>query len=354
MPLSVHLIRTRYPHWGAHSGINQFVRYLEPARFTVRERLVSDGDQDFPVRHGRVRERLRTAVQRGGMPWYQLSDLAAEIDAFRRSWLGPVDLIHYLDGEHSAQFLPRFRGLTRLRPRLVASYHQPLALLEKLVNRAIVARLDVVVLVSPVQVPYFQDVLGEERVRLVLHGIDADFFRPPPAVRAAQRFRCITVGHYLRDFAAVSAVAQRLERVRDVEFHVVSSRAEELAGRPNVTLHREVDDRELLRLYQESDVLVLPLLDSTINNALLEGIACGLPVISTALPSTRAYVPGAEAILLEGNDPDQLADAILRLAGNPTARRLMGHAARRRAEELDWRKIAPQYGAIYIEVTKRS
>jgi len=353
MPLRIHLIRTRYPHWGAHSGINQFVQYLDPARFSVRQRLVSDGDEDFPIRHGRIRERLRTAVQQAGMPWYKLSDLAAEIDAFWRSWPGRVDLIHYLDGEHSAQFLPRFRGLSRLRPRLVSSYHQPPALLDTLVNRATIVRLDLVMLVSPVQLPYFQDLLGEERTRVVLHGVDVDFFRPPPAVRTAARFRCLTVGHYLRDFAAVRAVAQRLERVRDIEFHVVSASAEELAGRPNVTIHRGVADRELLSLYQESDVLFLPLLDATSNNALLEGIACGLPVISTALPSIKAYLPGGGAILLEENDPDQLADAILRLAEHPAERRLMGRAARQRAEELDWRKIAPEYAAIYSELTDR-
>jgi len=350
MPMNIHLIRTRYPHWGAHSGINQFVKYLDPARFRVRERLASDNDEDFPLRNRVLRARLKSAVQSRGMAWYKLSDLAAELDALRRTWTGRVDLIHYLDGEHSAQYLPRLNRRGLLRTKLVGSYHQPPEVLDTLVDRAIVSRLDFVTVVSPVQLPYFQDLLGQERVRLILHGIDVDFFHPAPEPRIGGTFRCITVGHYLRDFKAVGETARKLEATREIEFHVVSSQAEALAGRPNVTIHRGIDDDALLKLYQQSDVLFIPLLQSTCNNAILEGIACGLPVISTALPSVRAYLPGGEAVLLTENDPDLLSEAVLRLARQPEERRAMGGAARRRAEELDWRRVAPEFAAIYSRV----
>jgi glycosyltransferase involved in cell wall biosynthesis len=347
MPLKIHLIRTRYPHWGAHSGINQFVKYLDPDRFHARERLASDSDEDFPLRHPKLRARLRAAVQSRGMPWYKLSDLAAELDALRRSWTGRIDLIHYLDGEHSAQYLPRFRRRRLLRAKLIGSYHQPPEVLDTLVNRSIVSQLDFATVVSPVQLPYFRDLLGEERVRLILHGIDVDFFRPAAAPRVAGKFRCITVGHYLRDYRALGETARKLEGTREIEFHVVSSQAAALVGRPNVTIHRGIDDDALLKIYQQSDVLFIPLLQSTCNNAILEAIACGLPVISTALPSVQAYLPGGEAVLLKENDPDLLSDAVLRLAHHPEERRRMGNAARRRAEELDWRRIAPEFAAIY-------
>jgi glycosyltransferase involved in cell wall biosynthesis len=132
----------------------------------------------------------------------------------------------------------------------------------------------------------------------------------------------------------------------------VSSQAREVEGLPNVTLYRGIDDDTLLKLYQQSDILFLPLVQSTANNALLEGIACGLPVVSTYLPSVKAYVPGREAILIKDNDPKQFVDAILHLAHNPSDRKIMGQEARKRAEELDWRTIAPQYEGIYSGLTK--
>ena len=86
---------------------------------------------------------------------------------------------------------------------------------------------------------------------------------------------------------------------------------------PNVTVFSDIDDATLLRLYQQSDILFLPLIQCTANNALLEGIACGLPVVSTFLPSVKTYVPGAEALLIKDNDPRKFVETVLYLFHNP-------------------------------------
>lgn len=346
-PTAIHLIRTHYPHWGAHSGYHQFARYLDRHRFRITERLASDSDDDFPVRHTGVRRALRSAVQRRGMAWYKLSDLTAEIDAAWRSRAGRADIVHYLDGEHSAQYLPRWRSVARVR--LVASYHQPPELLDGLVDPRVVARLDCVIVVSPTQVPYFERLTGAGRTRLILHGIDTAFFQPP-ARRVSSRFRCLTVGHYLRDFEAVAAVARHLQPNADIQFHVVAAQAGSLRDHPNITLHSGISDESLVRLYQEAHVLLLPLLHATSNNALLEGMACGLPLIVTAFPSIEMYTGSAAALFVERNDPDELLAAILRLASQPDLCLRMGEAARKRALELDWCRVAPHFATLYAEL----
>src|SRR5262249_51064927 len=93
-------------------------------------------------------------------------------------------------------------------------------LLGQVIDRELVARIDLVVLVSPSQAPYFLEFLPEERVRVVLHGVDADFFRPPTTRPDPDRFRCITVGHWLRDWEALGAVASRLVSFRVFELTV--------------------------------------------------------------------------------------------------------------------------------------
>ena len=60
------------------------------------------------------------------MPWYKLSDLNAEIAALRQCISRRVDIVHFLDGEHSGQFLPhlvKVAGLSAVRT--VATFHQP-------------------------------------------------------------------------------------------------------------------------------------------------------------------------------------------------------------------------------------
>jgi glycosyltransferase involved in cell wall biosynthesis len=344
-PIRVRALYTRYPHWGAHAGMNQVVRYLDPAHVRARLQPISDNDKDLPLPHPGLRRRLKTRVQARGMAWYKLSDLNAELRLLPGCVTNAIDVVHYLDAEHSAQYLPTWLRRARAsRTKTVATYHQPPDLLPTLVNPEIVATLDHVIVVSPVQVPFFRQALPEERIDVVLHGIDTDFFTPRAGLRTEGPFRCATAGHWLRDWTAVRAVATALP---GVEFHVVTDRDTGLAGLKNVVTHQNVDDATLRSVYQQSDALFLPLTQSNANNSLLEGIACCLPVVSTDLPSIRAYLPGREAFLIANNDPAALTNAVERLVRDADLRAAMAAAARRRAEELSWPNVAREVERIY-------
>jgi glycosyltransferase involved in cell wall biosynthesis len=349
--LKIHLINTRYSHWGKYSGINQFVKYLDPNKYATHISSASDSDEDFPIKNEAIRYRLRKIVQQRGMKWYKLSDLTVELKAFKECWFNKVDVIHYLDAEHSAQFLPLLLSRKR-QPKLIATYHQPPELLDTLLDKTVIPKLDLITVVSPEQISYFSKFTSLDKIRCILHGINIDYFKPGNISKEEGKFKCITVGHYLRDFKALRKVAESLSNYSNIEFYVVTSKATELANLANVKVFRGIDDASLLKLYQQSDALFLPLIQSTANNALLEGIACGLPVISTLLPSVKTYLPSQEAILVKDNDPKQLADAILYLAHNQQICKNMGEAARKRAIELDWHMIASQYETLYLEAAQ--
>jgi glycosyltransferase involved in cell wall biosynthesis len=281
------------------------------------------------------------------MAWYKLSDVRAEARALRRGLARRIDIVHYLDGEHSAQYLPLARGLARVSwPRLIATFHQPPAVLPGLVRPDVVRRLDHVTVVAPTQAEFFEQFLPRERVHSILHGIDTDFFRPPPCRRPTEELACLMVGHYLRDFGSVRRVAQRLAS-EPICFHVVTDHPTGLDDLANVTVHRGLSDEALLARYQQADLLFLPLVDCTANNALLEGLACGLPVVTTDLPAVRIYAPGEEAVRVPDNDADDLAHALTTLRRSPDRRASMGRAARRRAEHLSWPNVAAAYACLY-------
>jgi glycosyltransferase involved in cell wall biosynthesis len=268
-----------------------------------------------------------------------------------------IDIIHYLDGEHTAQYLPLFYKKFHCRTRIIAMYHQPPDLLNILTRKDVIRKLDAAIVVSPEQIPYFKAIMEPEKIFLILHGIDTNYFKPGAQLKADGKFRCITVGHYLRDFKVLRSVAEKLSVYHDIEFTVVDSGKtgpqelgiEDLA---NVLVYRNsITDDELLKLYQQSQVLFLPLQQTTANNALLEGLSCGIPIVSTLLPSITAYVSEEQAFLIENNEVDQLADALLYLYKNPSERKKMGNASRKRAEELDWQRIAPLYEEVYSQMS---
>ena len=347
----VEVCRTHYPHWGAYSGINQFLKFINRERFSIGEQLVSDSDEDFPIKSRVVRRHLRDFVQIRGMKWYKLSDLTAEIKILGRCLKGVVDIVHYLDGEHSAQFLPVvLKRLGFRRPRFIATFHQPPDLMDSLLVNEVLLKLDAITVVSPDQIEYFRHRGTAQKVKFILHGVDTDYFSPRILPRSSKSFKCITVGHYLRDFKTIRAVARRLSKRPEIKFILVSACAKGLDDLPNIKVYSAIGDSELLGLYRDADVLFLPLIQATANNSLLEGIACGLPVISSNLTSVGAYLTGSEAILIMNNDPELLSNAIIYLSQNPRACSKMGEAARIRAEQLDWKKIVTQYEAVYSDL----
>lgn len=354
--MRIHLIRTHHPHWGQYTGAHQFIHHLDPDRFQIDEHVVTMGDDDFPVRTGAVRLPIKYLVRLQGMRVYGLNDLLAEFAAGRKCWRQEVDLLHYLEGEHTLQFLPQIMSkLGRLRPRppIVATFHQPPELLDKLINLSIVQRIDHVIVLSPEQESFFAQHLPAERVSMILHGVDTDFFRPAER-KTSGRFRCLSVGSWMRDYDTILEVAQRLCSMPQFEFQIVSRVVADHPVPANVSVQSGIDDVALRTMYQEADVLFLPVISATANNAVLEGIACGLPVVTTDLASLRTYLPGQEATLVAGNDPGQLTEALLKLYRNPQLRTEMAEAARRRSLDLSWAKIAREHVSVYQELVSRS
>jgi len=113
-----------------------------------------------------------------------------------------------------------------------------------------------------------------------------------------------------------------------------------------------LSDEELRCAYWEADLLLLPLTDATANNAILEAMACGLPVVSTDVGGV-AEALGAEAgVLCPPRDPAALAEAVGALAAAPERRAEMGRAGRSRAETLSWLRIAALHHDFYQTIVE--
>ena len=115
---------------------------------------------------------------------------------------------------------------------------------------------------------------------------------------------------------------------------------------PRAVWHRRVSEPEYLRCLQQSDLLVLPLRRSTTANAVLEAMACGLPVITNA-GGIEDYLDPESSVVLPAGDVEGMAAAVRRLLGDREERERMSRAARRRACEFSWRRTAEQMAGIY-------
>jgi glycosyltransferase involved in cell wall biosynthesis len=86
--------------------------------------------------------------------------------------------------------------------------------------------------------------------------------------------------------------------------------------------------------------------------ALLEAMAIGLPVVSTAVGGAlEAVVNGENGLLVPPREPEALAEALLTLLGDATLRYRLGGNARTTVEQhFSWDAVGERYLACYEQV----
>jgi glycosyltransferase involved in cell wall biosynthesis len=104
-----------------------------------------------------------------------------------------------------------------------------------------------------------------------------------------------------------------------------------------------------------SDVLVLPSAEEAFGLALVEAMACGLPVVACAAHGPARIVRNGEnGWLVPVDDGRSLASALVQAASDPAERRRRGREGRRTARErFSCQAIAARVAGLYDDVLTR-
>jgi glycosyltransferase involved in cell wall biosynthesis len=91
---------------------------------------------------------------------------------------------------------------------------------------------------------------------------------------------------------------------------------------------------DVLVLLKASDVFCLPSRSEGFSNALIEAMACGLPVVATNVGgNSEAVTDGVDGYLVAPESSVQIADRILLLLHCPARAQRLGYAARQTVEQ---------------------
>ncbi|MDG4553138.1 MAG: glycosyltransferase family 4 protein [Candidatus Competibacter sp.] len=97
--------------------------------------------------------------------------------------------------------------------------------------------------------------------------------------------------------------------------------------------------KELVEWYRSSSIVVNPSLSESFGISIVEGMACGVPVVGTKVGGMlETILNGETGLLVEPERPDLLADAIVSLLKDTETAQTMGANGRSRAvEHFSWR-----------------
>lgn len=329
-----------FPHHGKYSSFHRLCDYLT--------------DQKVVDHTLRIPDWLPAPIARRLSRWWTTY---GEARLWRYYFSAEPVIFHYLRPENNLQLGWKWKK----KHRFVLSCHQPtdkLAELKRDPQHAGFFRglevADVVVVLSSTEIAGYRQHAPSADIRYIPLGVDALFFQPNPAV--ARKPLVMTVGSWLRDYDCWGRTTQSmLASTTDLEFVVVANAAAEAkakaalgADSSRVRFLRGISDEELRDLYQRARVLFLPLVDAVANNALLEAMASGVPVVTTDLPATREYLGEEAGVLVPGRDARNYVDAMVPLLNDEARWRAMSDAGVRRANEVfAWDKVAHQYRALY-------
>jgi glycosyltransferase involved in cell wall biosynthesis len=217
--------------------------------------------------------------------------------------------------------------------------------------------------------------------RVVHNGVDVDRFKPTAPTALRERLAlpsgCPVIGAFAnfkkqKNHAMLFRAFRRvLSTFPDARLLLVGDRpvdTRDEADGYQAHLDRLVDElqirprclflghqRDVEHLYPVCDLTVLSSLHEGTPNALLESMACGVPVVATDVCDNRHIVRDGEVgYLVAVGDEAAMADRIESLLGNTTLRQEMGRKAHHWVlEEFSSQRLAEKMEAVYLELLRQ-
>ncbi|HRI88405.1 MAG TPA: glycosyltransferase family 1 protein [Candidatus Hydrogenedentes bacterium] len=129
----------------------------------------------------------------------------------------------------------------------------------------------------------------------------------------------------------------------------IRKEAERSSSRDRIHFPGFIADNDLAAVISGADVVALPSLYEGFGNAIQEGMACGVPVL-TSNNSSMPEVAGGAAVLVDPLNVESIANGMQRLLEDSTLRADCIAKGKKRAAELTWEKTAEGALRVYRSV----
>jgi glycosyltransferase involved in cell wall biosynthesis len=221
-------------------------------------------------------------------------------------------------------------------------------------------RSDLIVAVSRFTAGQVEDLLevAASRIRVIPHGVRV----PPEGKMNAERNNIVLFVGAIQRRKNVQTLVRAFERMpaswrlalagaADGFGAAKELRAVESSPRRNdIDVLGYVTRAELEALYRRARIFAFPSLDEGFGMPVLEAMANSVPVI-TSNRSALPEVAGDAALLVNPNDPEEIAAALVRLASDRDLCDDLARRGRERAAQFSWESAVGKTWEVYRELT---
>jgi len=194
-------------------------------------------------------------------------------------------------------------------------------------------------------------------IAIIPNGIDPIFFVPAITESKNPWFDLLFVGR-LSEQKNLMFLAKQVyvfqKKHKKLKLHIVGAGplknqiqhyAKDLGISDYIIWHGWVDKKKVLSLYQKADCFVNPSLYEGMPNAVLEAMACELPVIaSNVAGNNEVVIHLSTGLLFELDDGASFQEALEKISKDSNLCMTMGRNARKRvAAEFSWHRVAKRY-----------
>jgi glycosyltransferase involved in cell wall biosynthesis len=237
-----------------------------------------------------------------------------------------------------------------VKGRMYVCFHQPPSWMRlHWRDASVLDGLGGVVCLGSEQEAYFRGLRPGLRTIRIRHGVNLEFFSPGEERVGGEGMRLLFVGQWLRDFETLGEALPMIWReMPGVTVDCVIPREARhdgallrLARDGRVRWHAGISPEALRGLYRGASLMFLPLIDAVANNAVVEALASGLPVVTSGVGEIGDYLPEGAGTMCVAGDAGAHAAAALGWLGDGGAREAAGRAGRAYAEaNFNWMEIA--------------
>ncbi|HET7604075.1 MAG TPA: glycosyltransferase [Gemmatimonadales bacterium] len=343
-------------YWPRSGGMERVVRDLAEGATALGHQVEVVSVRTFGERGRRAGGKVTRAFSFGALGSQEIAPgyIAA---AWKRA-----DVIHV----HHPHSLADVACLLRAgrTPVVVTQHADAKRGLYRPVARLVLRQAKAIVVPSRAHVAMSVELRGfESKVEVIPFGVDEarwDVVPPPPPDSPP---RALFIGR-LAAYKGLDVLLRALAMVPDVRLDIVGSGpegprlrtlAQALAVTDRVRWFGEYPDEDLTRRMADADFLVLPSVttEEMFGLVVLEAMAAGRPVITTAVPSAvrEVNVAGETGLEVPIRDVSALAHALSEMASDPERRHRMGEAGRSRVREHFSRALmAERHIALYQRI----